>query len=115
MNGHLRVLGIKTLAIVVFSALLTPFFTDLPMSHGIVTGVVLSVIAYFLGDLLILPHTNNTIATGADIVIAALVYRFGVTLYKGTGLSMGELIFFSLVVGVSEWFLHKYIKRVVHS
>lgn len=113
MLRHIRALGTKTLAIVIISAILTPMFTDQPASHGIIIGVVFSVLAYLLGDLLILPASNNTVATAADMVLAALVYWSGVKLLKGTGLSVGELLFFAVVIGVSEWFLHKYLARFV--
>lgn len=113
MEGHIRALGAKTLAIVIISAILTPMFTDLPATHGLIIGVVLSVIAYLAGDLIILPAANNTAATASDVIIAALVFGLGVRLFKGTGLSTGELIFFSAVVGISEWFLHKYMARFV--
>ncbi|MFZ5644499.1 MAG: DUF2512 family protein [Bacillota bacterium] len=113
MERHARALGIKVLAIVIFTSVLTPMFTDLPASNGLFIGLALSVIAYALGDLVILPVSNNTVATVADIITAAIVYWAGVRLLGGTGLSMGELVFFSLVVGVSEWFLHKYMARFV--
>ncbi|KJS65663.1 MAG: hypothetical protein JL50_16760 [Peptococcaceae bacterium BICA1-7] len=88
-------------------------FTDLPATHGIIIGVGLSVIAYLAGDLLVLPAANNTAATATDVVLAALVFGFGVRFFNGSGLSIGELIFFSAVVGISEWFLHKYMARFV--
>ena len=113
MERHIRALGTKTLAIVIISAILTPMFTDLPATHGIIIGVALSVIAYLAGDLLILPAANNTAATASDVIIAALVFGLGVRLFNGAGLSTGELIFFSAVVGISEWFLHKYMARFV--
>lgn len=112
MEGHLRALGIKTLAVVIISAILTPMFTDLPATHGIIVGVALSVIAY-PADLLILPAANNTAATATDIVLAALVFGTGIRFLNGSGLTTGELIFFSAVVGISEWFLHKYMARFV--
>ncbi|MFZ5633411.1 MAG: DUF2512 family protein [Bacillota bacterium] len=112
-SDHIRALGIKTLAIVIFSGILTPMFTDLSIGHGIVIGVVLSALAYAIGDLMILPMSNNTVATAADIIIAALVYWAGVSAFGGIGLSVWEILFFAVVVGVSEWFLHKYLARFV--
>lgn len=113
MTDHIRALGIKTLALVIFAAVLTPMFTDLSAGQGIVIGVVLSIIAYAVGDLLILPMSNNTVATASDIVIAALVYWAGVRAFNGADLSVWEILFFAVVVGVSEWFLHKYLAMYV--
>lgn len=113
MEGHLRALGIKTLAIVVISAILTPMFTDLPATHGIIIGVAISALTYLVVDLMVLPALNNTAATASEIVVTALIYGAGVRFFKGTGLSTGELIFLSAVVGVAEWFFHKYLARFV--
>lgn len=115
MSDHLKAVGIKTLALVIFSAILTPMFTDLPASYGILLGIVISIVAYVLGDLVILPASNNTVATVSDIIVAALLYWSGIRLLGGRGLSAGELVFFGVLVGVSEWFLHKYISRFVLS
>jgi ABC-type glucose/galactose transport system permease subunit len=113
MMDHLKALGIKTLAMTIISAILTPMFTNLPATHGIIIGLLLAVIAYLVGDLLVLPNFNNTAATATDVVLAALIFGAGIRFFNGTGLSIGELVFFSAVVGMSEWFLHKYLARFV--
>jgi len=113
LSDHIKALGIKTLAIVILAAVLTPMFTDLTFGQGIIIGVALSVIAYAVGDLVFLPMSNNTVATAADMVIAALVFWAGVMAFGGIDLSVWEIIFFAVVVGVSEWFLHKYLARFV--
>ncbi len=113
MSDHIRALGIKTLAIVIYAAVLTPLFTDLSFGQGIAIGLIVSVVSYAVGDLVILPMSNNTVAKAADAVIAALVYWAGVRAFNGFGLSVWEIFFFALVVGVSEWFLHKYLARFV--
>ncbi|MCL6611283.1 MAG: YndM family protein [Peptococcaceae bacterium] len=113
MPDHIRALGIKTLALVIFAAVLTPMFTDLGVGQGIVIGAALSIIAYAAVDLLILPMSSNTAATASDIVVAALVYWAGVRVFNGADLSVWEILFFAVVVGVSEWFLHKYLAMYV--
>lgn len=88
-------------------------FTDLTIIQGVIIGIILSVIAYLLDDLLILPMSNNTVATASDVVLAAVIYWAGVRVFNGTGLTFWEIIIFAAVVGVSEWFLHKYLARFV--
>ncbi|MFZ5650652.1 MAG: DUF2512 family protein [Bacillota bacterium] len=111
--NHIRVLGIKTLAIVIFSGLLTPMFTDLSLGQGVLIGILISVLTYILGDLVVLPVTDNTAATAADVATAGVLYWISVRALDGIGLSFWEALAFALIVGVSEWFLHTYLVRYV--
>lgn len=113
MFNHVRALGIKTLAIVIFSGLLTPMFTDLSLGQGVLTGILISVLTYILGDLIVLPVTDNTAATAADVATAGVLYWIAVRALDGIGLSIWEVLLFALIVGVSEWFLHTYLVRYV--
>lgn len=113
MSDHIKALSIKTLAIVIFSAILTPAFTNLSFGQGIVIGIFISIVAYALGDLVILPMSNNTVTTASDVVLAGLAYWAGVRAFDGAGLTVWEILIFAAVVGVSEWFLHKYLARFV--
>lgn len=113
MFHHVRALGMKTLAIVLFSALLTPMFTDLSLGQGVLIGILISVVTYILGDLIVLPVTDNTAATAADVATAGVVYWMAVRGLDGIGLSIWEVLLLALIVGVSEWFLHTYLIRYV--
>lgn len=101
----------KTLAIVLLSALLTPMFTDLSLGQGILIGILISILTYILVDLVVLPVTDNTATTAADVAAAGLFYWVSVRALDGIGLSFWEVLAFALMVGVSEWFLHMYLAR----
>ena len=113
LANHIRALGIKTIAISIFSALLTPMLTDRTVGHGILIGIAISILSYILVDLMLLPATDNTTATAADFVIAAVVYWIMIRAFDGIGLTLWEILLFAAIVAVSEWFLHKYLARFV--
>jgi hypothetical protein len=70
-----------------------------------VAAVILSVIAYILGDRFILPATNNTVATIADFGLA-YVYFWVVSSFLFWDLSLGEVFWIALGVAVVELWFH---------
>ncbi|GAA4721899.1 DUF2512 family protein [Brevibacillus fulvus] len=102
----------KFLIKVLFNGIiLVPFliwFTEAGWLSSIVTSIGLSIIAYLIGDQLILRKTNNVVATIADAVLAA-VYLWVVAAYMDWSLSFGELLFTVIVLGVVEFVFHRYL------
>ncbi|MFP3392399.1 DUF2512 family protein [Brevibacillus sp. SIMBA_040] len=83
-------------------------FTNATWLSAIVTALGLTVIAYLIGDQLILRATNNVTATIADAVIAA-VYLWAVASMLNWDLSFGELFVTVVLLGVAELFYHRYL------
>ena len=73
-------------------------------------AVGLTVIAYLLGDLVVLPKTNNFIATGVDAVLA-FVLLWGLSSNAGWNNSLGELLVITLALGVFEYAFHEMLYR----
>lgn len=86
-------------------------YTEATWFSSVMTALGLSVIAYFIGDQLILRATNNITATIADAAIAAL-YLWMVSYYFKWSLSLGELVIMVAVLGVAEFFYHRYLGNV---
>jgi membrane protein DedA with SNARE-associated domain len=75
---------------------------------ALITAVVLCVIAYLLGDQIILRSSNNTVASLADAVIA-FVFLWAVGYYMRWTLTFAELLTIAVVVGIVEAFFHRYL------
>lgn len=88
--------------------LMLAWYADVTYLTAFFTASVLAVIAYLGGDLLLLPRSNNTAATIADFVLAA-VYLGAVGYYFDWSLSFGEIIIISALVAWAEWLYHRYI------
>lgn len=86
------------------------------LTFAIVTSVVVSLIAYGLGDLLILSNTNNTFATTADFLLVFALFWGACALFNQTYLLSGILVT-TFAIGVVEYFFHSYLqhKGVHHS
>lgn len=100
--------------LVINGIILVPFiywFTEATIWASIVTSVGLSIIAYLIGDQLILRTSNNLIATVSDAILAA-VYLWAVSAFMNWNFSFGEMLFTVVVLGVAEFFYHRFLGRV---
>jgi membrane protein HdeD len=84
------------------------WYTEATFWQAAVTAVILSGIAYLLGDQLILRVTNNTVATLADAALA-FVYFWSVASLMDWTLTFGENLMITLILGVVEAVYHRYL------
>ncbi|EST52711.1 hypothetical protein T458_17310 [Brevibacillus panacihumi W25] len=80
------------------------------LAFAIVASVIISLIAYAIGDLLILPSTNNTLATTADFILVFALFWASCSLFNQT-FALSGLLLTSLIIGVEEYFFHGYLQR----
>lgn len=93
--------------------ILVPFllwYTEATIMSAIVTSIVFSIIAYFIGDQLILRASNNIVATVADAVLA-IVYLWVVSAFMNWSFTWGELLFTVVILGVVELLYHYFLQR----
>ena len=111
MNKQTNALIIKFIMFGLISVVLLPIFSRLTTGQALLTAVVLTLVAYFLGDLGILPRYGNVTATAADAVIAALV--IGLADWTVNGAITLTPLGWILVLGAlaaGEWFFHRYLQ-----
>ena len=100
--------------VVLNGIILVPFlywFAEVNFWTSVLTSLGLTVIAYLVGDQLILRASNNVVATIADALLS-LVYLWAVAAFLDWPLSWGELLFTVVVLGVVEMFYHRYLGKV---
>lgn len=81
------------------------WFTEATFLSSLIAASVLSVIAYLVGDQLILRMSNNIIATAADAGLA-WIYFWAVASMMNWSLTWGELAMITLALGVVEYIFH---------
>jgi len=86
------------------------WFTEATFWSSFISGIVLSVVAYILGDQIILRLGNNTVATLADAALT-FIYFWLVADWMNWSLSIGELIVLTFALGVVEYLYHRYLGR----
>ena len=130
--NHVKALIIKFVMIAAVLLIILTGIYDVEFGDTLLISLVLTLVAYVLGDLLIFRKTGdrsnnnrandnnsdqkkrNTIATVGDIVTAFLViWLMGEALLADTQDLMQAAIISALVIGAGEWFFHKYLDRNV--
>lgn len=80
------------------------------LAFAVITSVLVSLLAYALGDALILPATNNTFATTFDFLFVFALFWAACALFQQPHQLSGILLT-SFLVGVVEFFYHAYLLR----
>ncbi|MFT4414036.1 YndM family protein [Fredinandcohnia humi] len=111
---HLKALGIKFIVVSIVILSLLGIFGDTSVGELLLISLLVTAVAYILGDLFILPRMGNLIATVADIGLAfftiwALSYMF---LERTPSLVTAALVS-SLAIGASEAIFHAYMQNKV--
>ncbi len=86
------------------------YFAGATFMGSMVAALGLSVIAYFIGDQMILRRSNNLVATVADAGLA-FVYLWLVANFTGWNLDATEMLIIVAALGLVEWFFHGYLQR----
>lgn len=86
------------------------FYADVSFINAAITATALTIVAYFIGDQMILRATNNGVATVADAMLAFIVLWLAAMLMDWD-LSVGENLIITALLGIAEWFIHRYVFR----
>lgn len=110
---HIMALLIKFAMIAVVLSIVLGIMTDLSFVNILTLSVSITVIAYVIGDLLILSIANNTVTTILDVGIAFLaIYLYNILINVDL-ISGWDALVAAIVIGVGEWFFHRYVARRV--
>ncbi|WP_159888359.1 DUF2512 family protein [Paenibacillus puerhi] len=93
-------------AIVVFMLMYAA--ENITIWNALVTATALTLIAYFVGDQIILRMTNNLIATISDGLLAFIFLWAAASLMRWN-VTTGEIFAIAIVLGIAEWFMHRYV------
>jgi hypothetical protein len=107
---HVRAFLVKFVASLVLLYIILGLFNGVSFGNVLLITVVLGITSYVLGDMLILPRTNNTIATISDFLLSFMViWLLSQSLTYGDTM-FAESLLASLGVALFEYFYHKYLK-----
>lgn len=80
------------------------------LGFALATSIVVSVIAYALGDAVILPRTNNTFASMADFLLVFALFWLSCSVFAQP-YRLAGLFLTSFALSVAEYFFHDYLQR----
>ncbi len=110
---HVRALIIKVLMIGIINLVVLSMFRGIAPLDSIYLAIVITVVAYVLGDLLILPAYGNLAASISDGIIALLIAWLTPFVAPNIPVTFGNAFAVGILVGIGEWFFHKYMARTV--
>jgi Protein of unknown function (DUF2512) len=110
---HVRAFAIKFIVSLILLYIILGVGYDMAFRNVFWITLVLGVVSYLIGDLLILPRSNNSMATLSDFVLAFVIIWFmGRNLTYGGNLFTPSLIS-AVGVALFEYFFHKYVSNRV--
>jgi uncharacterized BrkB/YihY/UPF0761 family membrane protein len=119
---HLKALLIKfVMSAVVLGIVLTGIY-NYDFSDIMLISLVLTVVAYALGDLLVYRNAaddsdykkRNIVATISDLILSFLViWIMGASLFGNTITIIQGSVVSAIVIALGEWFFHKYLDKHV--
>lgn len=110
---HVTALLIKFVMVALILEIVLVAMTDLTFVDVLYISLAVTIIAYILGDLIILAMSNNTVTTIADAVIAFLtIYLFNY-MWTNRHITFTSALVAAVVLGIGEWVYHKYIASSV--
>ncbi|GIO65913.1 DUF2512 family protein [Paenibacillus sp. FSL M7-1455] len=80
------------------------------LMSALLAALGIGIVAYLLGDLLILPRTSNIVATIADAVLVFAMLWIIADAADWT-LNLTEILVITVLAGVFEYFFHMWLLR----
>lgn len=113
MDNHLKAFLIKFIATFLILFIILGFGYGMAFTEVLLLSIILGTLAYLIGDLFILPRTNNTIGTIADFVMSwAIIYLFIANFTLIDNVFTASL-FATIGVTIFEMFFHRYLSRTI--
>lgn len=110
---HVYSILIKFVIIAIILEITLGIMTNLNFSEILMISLSVTILAYLIGDLFILSISNNTVATIADIALTFLTLLAFNYVYGYGRITYLDSIVSAVVVGIGEWFFHKYVAHYV--
>lgn len=111
---HLQALLIKFVMSTVVLYVILGIFYGAAFSNVLWLSAILSLIAYMLGDLIVLPIGGNAAASLADAIFTFLaVWILGSQIFPTVASVVSAAIISGLFIAAGEWFFHNYMKKRV--
>jgi len=111
-SKHLTNLAVKFVLFTIVLALLVPGGTNGQYTFGGVLwlAVALTLLAYFVGDLWILPNYGNWTAVAADAGLVLLGLWALPPILGTPPIPFGTMLIAALLLGVGEYYFHRYLQ-----
>lgn len=110
---HIGALLLKFVILAIVLELVLLNLSALSFRTILTVALTITVLSYLIGDIAILPKSNNTVATITDIglsFITILLFNYSI---PGAAISFSDALIASIGVGIGEWLFHKFMSKSV--
>ncbi|MGE7431963.1 YndM family protein [Bacillus thuringiensis] len=108
---HVKAFAVKFVSNLILLSVILGFFFNMQFRNIFLITLVLCAAAYLIGDLLILPRTNNTVATIIDFGLAfVVIWLMSENLTYGDDELIMSLIA-AIGVALFEYMFHRYLSK----
>lgn len=108
---HVSALIIKFLMIGLICLIALPYLAGVTALQAIGLAVALTIIAYIISDLLLLPNFGNWTATIVDAILAFATIWAAQFVVTAMTISFTAAAVTAVVIGVGEFFFHTWLQR----
>lgn len=111
---HVKALIVKFVMITAILWFVLGLFYGVDFGEIITISIILTPLAYVIGDLLILRYFNNTAATLADFGLSFItIWIIGVAIINEPISVAAASLISSVAIAIGEWFYHYYVNNQV--
>lgn len=111
---HVKALIIKFIMVTAILWFVLGLFFGVDFGEILTISVILTPLAYVIGDLLVLRYFNNMTATVADFAISFLtIWLIGAAVINEPISVATASLLSALAISIGEWFYHSYVNRQV--
>jgi hypothetical protein len=108
---HIMALLVKFVVTAAALEIVLGFATNMSAGSILLIALTVTIVSYFLGDLVILPRSNNTVATAADFGIALFNILLFDAIFVTADITFLDAFFGAAVLAVCEWIFHRFLSR----
>lgn len=110
---HFKALALKFLATLALLYIILGLYYGMTFGTVFLITLIVGIISYIIGDLGILPRTNNAIATLADFGLALAVIWVMISLLTASTNAFTMALFSAIGVAIFEFFFHSYMANIL--
>ncbi|OPY55973.1 MAG: hypothetical protein A4E55_02293 [Pelotomaculum sp. PtaU1.Bin035] len=113
-NKHFNAIITKFLLVVTVLGIILPPVGNVMTFTAVIAALVVTLAAYLVADLIILPLYGNRVAVAADGVITIAVAWEIVWVMESISVPILGLVLVALLIGLGEWYYHnRYLARLI--
>lgn len=86
------------------------WLAEIPFFTAMVASVLLTIVAYFIGDRFVLPESYNAFATYVDTLLAFGFLWWASVLFDWA-LTASEALAIAVLIGLAEVLFHRYLRN----